>query len=288
MNKNWFNGPAHDQGRSLNLVRVMVAFILITHPVFALLHPANVRGFGLILESRHIPFGTTLAWAVMLLQVACSLALMARRLVIPACIGHIFVLVAGILLIHAPRWRTVGLPDGDHQPGSEFSVLLIACLLAILWAHRRKSSQESPLQDHDNPPARQALEFIRIASASILIVHPLGGLRDPAGLNDLGQYFSSIGFPFGVQLVWGSMFLQIASSLALIARRFVVPACLGHMLVLVTGICLFHAPHWFVIGPDNVVGPGKEGVEYSILLITCFISILIAYWPKRTRPATRN
>jgi hypothetical protein len=78
------------------------------------------------------------------------------------------------------------------------------------------------------------------------------------------------------------MFLQIASSLALIARRFVVPACFGHMLVLVTGIWLFHAPHWFVIGPDNVVGPGKEGVEYSTLLITCFISILIAYWPKNT------
>lgn len=288
MNKDWFNGPAHDQGRSLNLVRVMVALILISHPVFALLHPANVRGFGLILESHHIPFGAGLAWAVMLLQVACSLALLARRLVIPACIGHIFILAAGIVLIHAPRWRTVGLPDGDHQPGSEFSVLLIACLLAVIWEYRRKASEAQPISGHDTSAARQALEFIRIASASILIIHPLGGLRDPAGLNDLGVYFSSIGFPFGVQLVWGSMFLQIASSLALIARRFVVPACFGHMLVLVTGICLFHAPHWFVIGPDNVVGPGKEGVEYSILLITCFISILIAYWRKRTRPATHD
>jgi len=125
-----------------------------------------------------------------------------------------------------------------------------------------------------------ALEFVRIASASILIIHPIGGLTDPAGLNDLGLYFSSIGFPFGVQLVWGSMFLQIESSLALIARRLVVPACLGHMLVLCTGIWLFHAPHWFVIGPDNIVGPGKEGVEYSILLIACFVSVLLAYWPE--------
>lgn len=281
MFKDWFNGPAHDSGRSLNLVRVMVAFILIAHPVYALLHPANVLGFGHILQTRHIPFPVPVAWFVMFLQVACSLALVVRRWVIPACIGHILVLATGIVLIHARGWRTVGLPDGDHQPGSEFSVLLIACLLAILWAHRRKATEESPLPGQDAPSTHQSLEFIRVAAASILIVHPLGGLRDPAGLNDLGVYFSSIGFPFGVQLVWGSMFLQIASSLALVARRFVVPACLGHMLVLVTGICLFHAPHWFVIGPDNVVGPGYEGVEYSILLISCFVSILIAYWPRQ-------
>ena len=175
----------------------------------------------------------------------------------------------------------MGLPDGDHQPGSEFSVLLIACLLAILWAHLRKA--ESQVPGDDAPSSRSALEFVRIASASILIVHPIGGLREPAGLNDLGLYFSSIGFPFGVQLVWGSMFLQITSSLALIARPFVVPACFGQMLVLVTGIWLFHAPHWFVIGPDNVVGPGKEGIEYSILLITCFLSTLLAYWPRPKR-----
>jgi hypothetical protein len=122
----------------------------------------------------------------------------------------------------------VGLPDGEHQQGSEFSVLLIVCLLAILWAHRREAREESPLPDRNTASTRRALEFVRIASASILIIHPIGGLRDPAGLNDLGLYFSSIGFPFGVQLVWGSMFLQIASSLALIARRLVVPACLGH------------------------------------------------------------
>ena len=278
MNKDWFDSPAHDPQRSLNILRLLVAFIIITHPVYAILHPANVHGFAHILESHHIPFGVGLAWAVLLLQVGCSVALAARRLVVPACIGHILVLAAGIALIHTPKWRTVGLPNGDHQPGSEFSVLLIACLLALLWAHLPKAGSQGP--GDDALSSRSALGFVRIASASILIVHPIGGLSDPAGLNDLGLYFASLGFPLGVQLVWGSMFLQIASSLALIARRLVVPACFGHMLVLVTGICLFHAPHWFVIGPDNVVGPGKEGVEYSTLLITCFVSILLAYWPR--------
>lgn len=284
MNKDWFNGPVHDPNRSLNIVRMVVAFILSTHPIYALLHPVNIHGFGRFLESHYAPFGEALAWAVILFQMVCSLALAARRFVVPACIGNILVLVVGIALVHAPKWRTVGLPDGDHQPGAEFSVLLIACLLAILWAHRRKSAEELAPSGHAAPSARFALELVRIASASILIIHPIGGLKDPAGLNDLGLYFSSIGFPFGVQLVWGAMFLQIASSLALIARRFVIPACIGHTLVLVTGICLFHAPHWFVIGPNDVVGPGHEGIEYSTLLIGCFVSILLAYWPRRRRP----
>jgi putative oxidoreductase len=283
MNKDWIHGPIHDSARSLDVVRIAVAFILITHPIYALLHPTNVGGFGHILASHHIPFAASLAWAVMLMQAGCSLALMARRLVIPACVGHIFVLAVGIVLIHRHGWRTVGLPDGDHQPGAEFSVLLIACLLAIAWAHRRKPAEEPPLADGGTPSIRRAVAFVRIASAAILIIHPIGGLSDPAGLNEFGHYLSSIGFPCGVVLAWGAMFLQIASSLAIVAGRFVVPACFGHMLVLVTGIWLVHAPYWFVIGPQNVVGPGREGVEYSMLLITCFVSLLIAYWPKRIR-----
>jgi putative oxidoreductase len=285
VNRNWFRSPAHDSGRSLDIVRFVLAFILATHPVYALLHPQNIHGFGEFLGSRGIPVAADVAWAVMFLQIGCSLALGARRFVVPACVGHIFVLGMGILLVHAPKWRTVGLPEGETQQGAEFSLLMIALLLAILWAQWRRPAgdlRRRPDSGRETPSSRQALELVRVASASILIIQPIGGLRDPAGLNDLGLYFSSIGFPFGVPLVWGSMFLQIGSSLALIARRFVVPACLGHVLVLGTGIWLFHAPHWFVIGPDNVVGPGKEGIEYSTLLIACFLSILLAYWPEST------
>jgi putative oxidoreductase len=280
MKRDWFSSSVHDSERSFTIIRVMLAFILISHPIYALVHPANIRGFGYFLESRGIPFGAGLAWAVMFFQIGCSLALAARRFVAPACIGHIFVLVMGVFLVHAPRWRTVGLEDGDHKPGAEFSVLMIVLLFAIMWAQWRPAA-ELPLLGKKDSFSDRAFEFVCIASASILIIHPIGGLRDPAGLNDLGNYYSSIGVPFGVPLIWGVMFLQIASSLALIARRFVVPACLGHISVLVTGVCLYHAPYWFVIGPDSVVGPGREGMEYSILLITCFFSILLAYWPKQ-------
>jgi putative oxidoreductase len=278
---NWFRSTARDSGRSLDIVRVVVALLLATHPIYGLMHPGDIRGFGHFLRSRGFPTEDGLAWLVMFVQIGCSLALVARRFVIPTCMGHIFVLGMGIWLVHAPRWRAVGLPDGDHQPGAEFSVLMIACLLAVLRADwRRAADRSSPPENYDLPN-RRGLEIVQIAAALILLIHPIGGLRDPAGLNDLGLYFGSIGFPFGVPLVWGAMLLQIASSVAIVAQRFVVPACLGHMLVLSTGVWLFHVPNWFVVGPANVIGPGKEGMEYSVLLMSCFFSILLAYWPPR-------
>ena len=69
---------------------------------------------------------------------------------------------------------------------------------------------------------------------------------------------TSIGFPLGVALAWFIMIVQISSSAALILRRLVVPACIGHMIILGSGIAIIHAHHgWFV------VGPGKNGVEFS-------------------------
>jgi uncharacterized membrane protein YphA (DoxX/SURF4 family) len=151
----------------------------------------------------------------------------------------------------------------------------------VLWAHRSKEADRPSLPGQEHLSSRRELEVVRIAAALILVIHPIGGLRDPAGLHGLGQYLSSLGFPFGVPLIWTVMVVQIACCVALLARRLVVPACLGHICVLATGVRLFHAPYWFVVGPTNVVGPGKEGMEYSTLLMACFFSLLLAYWPQQ-------
>jgi len=61
----------------------------------------------------------------------------------------------------------------------------------------------------------------------------------------------------------------------LIFRRLVVPACIIHMVILCTGIILIHAPEgWFV------VGPGRGGVEYSVILVVCLFAVLWAHWPQ--------
>jgi putative oxidoreductase len=218
--------------------------------------------------------GMVFAWTVTLLQVGCSLALLTRRQIVLACLGHLMVLAMGIGLVHWPNWYALGGAAEDGHPGAEFSVLLMACLVGLLWAHRqpRRLKQES-LQPVDIA-AHQGLDIIRVASALILITHPLHGVIDPAGLRDFGHALEKMGFPFGVFLVWTTMFLQIGSSIALVARRFVVPACLGHIYVLSMGIWIAHAPRWFV------VGAGENGMEYSVLLIGCFLSMLLAHWPR--------
>jgi putative oxidoreductase len=128
------------------------------------------------------------------------------------------------------------------------------------------------------PAARPArgLDIVRVAIALVLSVHAIHGLAFPANLTGFGQYLGSLGFPFGVVLAWALMFVQIGSSIALVLNRFVVAACIAHITILVTGIILIHAENgWFV------VGAGRNGVEYSVTLITCLGAVLWAYWPKR-------
>ncbi len=95
-----------------------------------------------------------------------------------------------------------------------------------------------------------------------------------------GEGMSRLGFPCGVALVWGVISLQVVCSVLILLRRFVVPACLGHLAVLGTGTIVAHAPHWFV------VGPGENGMEFPLTFISCFVGCAIAYWPVRPRAAS--
>lgn len=270
--RNWFSTPVHEAARSLRLVRYVVAMILLIHPTWALVHPADLHGLGQLLASRGLPLGLGLAWTVTILQVGCSLALLVGRWIHVACLGHLFVLGAGIWMVHAPYWYVVGGAATDGHPGVEFSVLLMACLLGVGWARGRSAA-------HMDAFARQGLSVVRLAAAILLIAHPLHGFAHPGNIRGFGQAMEAIGFPFGLFLVWTTLLLQTASSMALVVRRFVVPACLGQIFVLCMGIWIAHAPKWFV------VGPGENGMEYSVLLITCFYGVLLSHWPRLDAPA---
>ena len=122
----------------------------------------------------------------------------------------------------------------------------------------------------------RGLDIVRVTIALILTVHGVHGLLNPKSTTGFGEYLGSIGFPFGVALAWLVMIIQIACSAALIFRRLIVPACIGHIVILCVGIGLFHAAAgWFV------VGPGQGGVEYSLTLIACLFAVLLAYWPRK-------
>lgn len=122
------------------LVRVATAVLLGIHGVFRTF-AGGVEPFGQYLQSRGIVLGSALAYAITAFEVVASPLLLAGRFVVPIALGHIAILVGGILLVHAPEgWFVVG----GGRNGVEFSVLLIACLISIILADRRRPSLETP------------------------------------------------------------------------------------------------------------------------------------------------
>jgi putative oxidoreductase len=128
----------------------------------------------------------------------------------------------------------------------------------------------------DNPSL--GIHIIRITLAIVLGIHGMHGLLNPQALSGFGQYLGSVGFPAGVALAWMICIVQVGSGILLILSRLVPIACILDIVILATGVILIHMHEgWFV------VGPGKDGVEYILTLITGLVAVLLAYWPKKMR-----
>lgn len=119
--------------------------------------------------------------------------------------------------------------------------------------------------------ATNPLFLIRLAVATIFLTHSLHGVFNQT-VNAFGEsYLNSVGFaPFGVIIAWVIILFEIFGSILLIfgkLLRFVVPA---FCLILITGIVLVHYPNgWYV------VGPGRNGVEFSFVLLVSLIAIAL-------------
>ncbi len=124
--------------------------------------------------------------------------------------------------------------------------------------------------------AHVSVALVRWAVALIILMHPLHGYLHLDNIPRFGEYLSSLGFPFGGVLAWVVLLTQTVSSLLMLAGRLVVPACLAQMVVLLTGIVVFHYPlGWYV------VGPGAGGMEFSVLMVSCLLAVAWAHWPRR-------
>jgi putative oxidoreductase len=127
----WVNVSVHQCGRSLAIVHIVVALVLMVHPFFRIVE-GEVGGFGEFLSSVGLPLGVAVAWLITLGTFLGSVAMIAERLVVPGCIAHLIVLIVGIPMEHARHgWFVVG----GGRNGMEYSVTLIACLVAILLAY---------------------------------------------------------------------------------------------------------------------------------------------------------
>lgn len=112
------------------------------------------------------------------------------------------------------------------------------------------------------------LLLVRFAAAGNMLIH--GITRISLGtVSNFDGYLSSIGFP--PYTAWVLTIFELAGAVTMIIGKWVTPIALIFCLELLMGIILVHFHEgWFV------VGAGRNGMEYSVLLIICFVSVTIA------------
>jgi putative oxidoreductase len=110
-----------------------------------------------------------------------------------------------------------------------------------------------------------ALLVLRIVVAILLFIHGAYRLMS-GGVVGFGQFLTEAHFPLGPAIAWAITIGEIVGTVALAAGFFVRPLALYYAAVLSMGIVLVHSREgWFV------VGGGRNGVEYSVLLIAVLL-----------------
>lgn len=118
-----------------------------------------------------------------------------------------------------------------------------------------------------------ALTIVRVAAAGNMLIHGISRVVT-SGVSGFDEYLSSLGFPpYTAFIITG---FELIAAVLIIINRWASILSIFFCVELAMGIILVHGPEgWFV------VGHGRNGSEYSVLLILCFISVILAYWPKR-------
>lgn len=118
-----------------------------------------------------------------------------------------------------------------------------------------------------------ALNLIRFAAAGNLLIHGIYRLS-VGGVTPFDGYLSGLGFP--PYSAWLITAFEIVGAIMILVGRWVAPLCIVFIVEIGMGIFLLHRHEgWFV------VGGGRNGMEYSVLLIICFAATAMVYWKKK-------
>ena len=112
---------------------------------------------------------------------------------------------------------------------------------------------------------------LRIALAAVFFMHGIPSIFTGAVNNFGNQYLNQVGFaPIGLPLAWAIKLSHVACAILLILNRYIRPAAFVTIPILVAGIIMIHAAEgWFV------VGGGRNGVEFNVLLISALVYLAI-------------
>ena len=116
---------------------------------------------------------------------------------------------------------------------------------------------------------KSPIVLLRVGVALLLFIHGVTRATT-GGIPLFGEWLTSIGFPAGLAWAAAVTTIEIVGTLFLAAGRFVIPIAGYLTFQLLLGIALVHARDgWFV------VGGGRNGMEYSVLLILCLVVIAL-------------
>lgn len=122
----------------------------------------------------------------------------------------------------------------------------------------------------------KALLILRIVISCLLATHGWARLIS-GGVEPFGGWLDSQGLPFGIVIAAGVTALEIIGTPLLALGRWVTWLCLAYCAVYATGLVMVHMPEgWFV------VGLGRNGMEYSVLLIVSLGLLAWTHTPKKT------
>lgn len=121
----------HAANRSLTMLRIIVAGLMLIHGLHRALHSGHVAGFGDYLTAEGLPAGHLVATIITGWEILGGTWLaIGWKARIPALV-FATELAIGMVMVHASEgWFVVG----GGRNGVEYSVVLIAALLAVAWA----------------------------------------------------------------------------------------------------------------------------------------------------------
>ena len=119
-----------------------------------------------------------------------------------------------------------------------------------------------------------ALIFIRVVVAALMFVHGAARIRYGA-VDGFGEFLGSQGFPLGFYVAWAITLFEIVASVLLAVGFYTWIIALIFAAELAIGIALVHWKEgWFV------VGHGRNGMEFSALLIASLLAVAYANYKK--------
>jgi putative oxidoreductase len=123
--------------------------------------------------------------------------------------------------------------------------------------------------------ADRVLLVQRILLSGIIAAHGWARLL-AGGVEPFGAWLDSQGIPLGTAIAYAITAIEILGTPFLAAGLFALYLCPLYAAIYVAGIALVHAPAgWFV------VGLGRNGMEYSVLLVTCLLCVAYQHAPGR-------